>query len=365
MAKIAIDARESGTSTGRYIDNLVKNLSQLDSGHEFVLLAKLHRAEHFRQIAPSFEVVEANFAEFTFSEQLGFAHQLKKLRLDLVHFGMTQQPILYKGKTVTTIHDLTTARFRNPSKNFIIFSAKQLVYKWVIKVVAHKSAAIITPSEFVKKDVVNFAHINKNKVFVTYESADKIKDSPEPLQNLKSTQFIMYVGRPQPHKNLQRLVLAFRKLQKTHPNLKLVIVGKKDILYQQLEQFVKDQGIPDVIFTGFVSEGSLRWLYEHTAAYVFPSLSEGFGLPPLEAMAHGAPIVSSSSTCLPEIYGTAAHYFNPLNIDDIVTKIDEVLTSTRLRQQLIKNGQKQIQKYSWRRMAEQTLEVYNSVLKSS
>jgi glycosyltransferase involved in cell wall biosynthesis len=111
-----------------------------------------------------------------------------------------------------------------------------------------------------------------------------------------------------------------------------------------------------------VSEGELRWLYEHCAAYVFPSLSEGFGLPGLEAMVHGAPVVSSNATCLPEVYGDAAHYFDPLNVDDIARKITEVLDNQALRNNLIARGHAQAATYSWRRMAEQTLAVYEACL---
>jgi glycosyltransferase involved in cell wall biosynthesis len=117
-----------------------------------------------------------------------------------------------------------------------------------------------------------------------------------------------------------------------------------------------------VIFTGYVSEGRLRWLYEHAAAYVFPSLSEGFGLPPLEAMIHGAPVVSSNATCLPEIYGDAAHYFDPTDVSDMAKKIDDVLSNPKLREELVEKGKIQVKKYSWKRMTEQTLDVYKKVL---
>jgi glycosyltransferase involved in cell wall biosynthesis len=113
------------------------------------------------------------------------------------------------------------------------------------------------------------------------------------------------------------------------------------------------------VFTDFINEGELRWLYEHSAAYVFPSLSEGFGLPGLEAMIHGTPVVSSDATCLPEVYGDAAHYFDPRDVRDMAAKISDVLTDSKLRQDLIKKGTAQAAKYSWQRMAEQTLEIYS------
>jgi len=364
MNRLVIDARESGTSTGRYIDNLIKYLSKLNPEFEIVLLAKPHRAEHYKKIAPNFNVIKTSYQEFTFSEQLGLWRQLRKIKPDLVHFGMPQQPILYRGKSVTTIHDLTTARFKNPSKNAVLFTIKQLIYKWVVKIVANKSATIITPSKFVKKDIANFTRMPQGKITVIHEAADRIQDAAEPFKILQGQPFIMYVGRPQPHKNLQRLVLAFSELKNKHPELKLVLVGKNDTLFEQLEVFVQKQKIADVVFSGFVSEGTLRWLYEHTAVYVFPSLSEGFGLPGLEAMAQGTPVASSNATCLPEVYGDAAHYFNPLDVHDMASKINEVLTSEKLRKELIAKGQEQVKKYSWQKMAEQTLEIYRKVLNS-
>jgi glycosyltransferase involved in cell wall biosynthesis len=260
------------------------------------------------------------------------------------------------------MHDLTTIRFRNPAKNPVVFWTKQQVYKWVNKRVAHKSDAIITPTQFVKDDVVAYTRVNPTKISVTLEAADKITEPAELVPGLENAQFIMYVGRPTPHKNLGRLVDAFVELKKSHPELKLVLAGKKDALYEAHERRVTALGIPDVVFTGFVSEGQLRWLYEHCAAYAFPSLSEGFGLPGLEAMVHGAPVASSNATCLPEVYGEAAEYFDPFTIQSIVKAIDRLLTDEPRRSELIELGQKQVQKYSWWRMAEQTLAVYEQVL---
>lgn len=196
--KIVIDARESGTTTGRYIDKLIEYLHRLDPNHDLLILSRPERVEDLRKLAPGFTIIESRYKEFTFSEQLGFKKQLEGLRADLVHFGMTQQPVFYDGKTMTTIHDLTTARFYNTDKNRTLYWARQQIYKWVIKRVAKKSKAILTPSEFVKDDLVQFARINPDKVTVTYEAADAILDSPAPLANLQNKQFIMYVGRPTP-----------------------------------------------------------------------------------------------------------------------------------------------------------------------
>ena len=362
--KIAIDAREYTTSTGRYMFRLVQYLEKIESEHEFVVLLKPHDMDVYPLTNPRFTKAACPHKEFTFEEQIAFKKQLEDLQPDLVHFGMVQQPIWYKGNVVTTMQDLTTIRFRNPAKNPLIFTFKQEVYKWVNLQAAKKSTAIITPSEYVKQDVVNFTGVDPMKITVTYEAADKITDNPEPISELIDNDFIMYIGRPTPHKNLERLISAFAEIQETKPNLHLVLAGKKDSNYARIQASVAKREIQNVLFTGFISDGQLRWLYEHTAAYIFPSLSEGFGLPGVEAMIHGAPVVSSYATCLPEILGDAAHYFDPLDTVDIATKIVEVLDSSTLRDSLVSKGMLQAASYSWERMAHQTLAVYNHALRS-
>lgn len=361
--RIVIDARISGSSTGRYVDKLIENLQRLKPADEFIILTRPERVEFMRLIAPGFKIVSSTYKDFGFGEQVGLLRQLNGLKPDLVHFTMTQQPVRYKGKTITTIHDLTTARFDNPSKQKVVFKAKQRIYKNVIKKVAKKSAYIITPSKYVKHDVAQYANISPDKVFVTYEAADRITDAVQTIPRLDDKQFLMYVGRPTPHKNLKRLVDAFIILKKKYPKLMLVLAGKMDANYHQLEAYVTEKRIADsVVFPGFVTEGELKWLYQYTAAYVFPSLSEGFGLPGLEAMVHGAPVVSSNTTCLPEIYGDAAVYFDPSNTFEMASKISSVLSSAGRRAELIRKGRAQAAKYSWQKTAKQTLEIYKKAL---
>ncbi len=364
MKKIVIDARESGTTTGRYIDKLIENLHAigLQRSYEVTLLVKPHRLDYYAGIAPGFSREICLHKEFTFAEQIGLKAQIEKLAPDLVHFPAVQQPVWYRGAVVTTMQDLTTLRFRNPAKNLVIFTIKQWIYRWVNQRVARQSKLLITPTEFVKQDIVAFSGVSPDKITVTLESADDLPAPGKPLPGLQGERFIMYVGRPTPHKNLERLVDAFALLHKNKPDLHLVFVGKKDVNYDRLASMVSNRGIGRVVFTGFITDEQLRWLYEHCRAYVFPSLSEGFGLPALEAMRHGAPVVSSDATCLPEVYGDAALYFDPLDSADMAAKIDTVLSDEDLRQGFIDKGHIQVGKYSWRRMAEQTLEVYKKAL---
>ena len=359
--KIVIDARESGTTSGRYLDKLLEYLMQIDGKNTYVLLLKKHRLQNYGELPDNFTVQECNIKEFTFAEQLSFAVILYRLRPNLVFFPMVHQPMLYFGKTVTTMQDLTTLRFRNPTKNPIIFWIKHKAY-WLVNFwAAHKSTQLIAISEYTKKDVMHTLWLrNPDKITVTLESADFIEDTPVVVDPLVGKKFITYVGRHLPHKNLPRLIEAHQLLLKTYPDLILAIVGKKDTTTELLITQNSKLKTQNLLFTGFVTDAQLRWLYEHTTCYVFPSLSEGFGLPGLEAMKHGAPVASSNATCLPEVYGDACLYFDPLNTQDIADKISMVLSDKKLAQELVAKGYKQAAKYSWQRMAEQTLAVYNS-----
>jgi len=364
MKKIVIDAREFSTSTGRYVRQLLANLQGVDTdlSHRYIVLLKPKDMDRWQPTSKRFTKVACPYKEFTFAEQFGLLIQLLRLRPDLVHFPMVQQPVLYRGSVVTSMLDLTTLRFRNPAKNRLHFRIKQMVYGWVNYIVAHKSRQILTISEYTKDDIARHLRINSRKIHVTYLAGDSLHDAPIPVDGLEDTHFIMYVGRPQPHKNLDRLIEAYSILKQSMPELHLVLAGRQDVLFRRYEREVARLGIPDLHFTGHVSDGQLRWLYEHTAAYVFPSLSEGFGLPGLEAMAHGAPVASSSAASLPEVYGDAAAYFDPRDVDDMAKVIKNILSKPELRHKLATAGPRQAKKYSWERMAEQTLSLYKRAL---
>jgi glycosyltransferase involved in cell wall biosynthesis len=159
---------------------------------------------------------------------------------------------------------------------------------------------------------------------------------------------------------------AFEKLKAKYPNLKLVLPGKmKKEFLRDFNSWMDENSASDsIIAPGFVTDESLKWLYENAECYVLPSLSEGFGLPGLEAMVHKCPLASSNATCLPEVYEDAAVFFNPEEVDDIADKIDMILSDEELRQKLIKKGLKQVKKYSWSTMAQETHQVYKKVLKN-
>jgi len=175
--------------------------------------------------------------------------------------------------------------------------------------------------------------------------------------------YLLYVGNAFPHKNLKRLIMAFRAILCSKPFLKLVLVGKIDDFYKSLRSLCDELNIKEnLIFTGSVSNEELNLLYQNALIYISPSLLEGFGLPGIEAMANGLPVVSSDASCLPEIYGDAALYFNPQNTEEMIRAILKLLNSRNLRNKLIKNGYERIKQFCWQKCAQETLEIYKSVL---
>jgi len=363
---IVIDARIRRSSTGRYVDRLLEHLQDVDSFHRYTVLVRPD--DDWQPRGANFSAVACKYPQFSVNplHQFGFSSQLNRLKPDLVHFTMTQQPLTYFGEIVTTTHDLTMFRFvRRGKTSKAAFAAKMGLYRFLFKWSHMKSDKIIVPTKYVAADLVAYQPSTKHKIAVTYEASEPPLKAAgkKPAAINADDQFIMYLGNGFPHKNLLKLVEAFDILHSKRPNLKLVFVGKKDIHYEELEALAATHpSAKNIIITGFLPDEEAKWLYEHCQAYVFPSLSEGFGLPALEAMTNGAPVVSSDATCLPEVYGNAAHYFNPHNPKDIAQKVGQVLDDTELRTTLVKNGYERLKKYSWHTMAEETLIVYKEVL---
>ena len=382
MKKIVIDARGYSTTTGRYARKLIEYLEELEAGksdREYVVLLFPDEFEKYVPKNPRFSKLVADFAHYSFAEQIGLLFLLNKLKADLVHFTMPQQPVFYRGKTITTVHDLILIKTFPGNRNKAVYKLKQLIGGFVFRQIANKSTAIITPTKFTKSEYITFLSktgfipatgINpvgniSDKIQVTYESADAVTSKLAPYPALVDKEFIMYVGQQSNYKNLRRLMEAHQQLLTTHPQLQLVLVGKLGEYGDQSKKWAEQQNFKNIVFTGFVeSDAQLAWLYKNVQAYVFPSLMEGFGLPALEAMAHGAPVVSSNATCLPEVYGDAAHYFDPEDVSDMTRAISEVLDDDKLRSELIKKGTKQLKKYSWKKMAKQTLDIYIAALRN-
>lgn len=360
---IVIDARSRPDSTGRYVDRLLEHLQEIDHENKYTIL--LRRGDNWQPKSNNFTPLPISFGQFSLNplDQFKFAGLLYSLKPDLVHFAMTQQPLLYFGKIVTTTHDLTMLRFVRAGRHSLLFHfIRMRLYHFLFWWSHRKSRAIIVPSKYVAADLAKLQSFTKKKITITYESSEPpISEKATPLPGV-SKPFLFHAGSPFPHKNIPRLIEAFEQLHETDRKLQLVLGGKKEFYFNKLQKRIDKSPAKDaIIVPGFVSGAELKWLYQNASAYILPSLSEGFGLPGLEAMAHDCPLVSSNATCLPEIYGDAALYFNPDNTEDMVLKIERLLGDKDLADQLVARGKEQLRKYSWETMAQETLAVYNQV----
>mgnify|MGYP001578847034 CR=1 FL=1 len=377
---IGIDARFFGPRAkglGRYTQKLVENLEKIDSENQYVIFLRPENFEEYRPQNPNFKKALAPFPWYGFREQLFFPFVIWRAKVDLMHFPHFNAPLLYFGKFVVTIHDLILRYFPPRRGGFfrkIIYWFKNLAYETVIRRALEHTDKIITVSQYVKADILNNFKIKAGKIEVILEGAPE-ESSKSQIPNLNFEKhgiikpYIFYVGNAYPHKNLENLIRAFEILIKEYNlDLQLVLAGEDDYFWRQLKKQSNTSILRSievferVVFAGFLADEELEEFYRRAALYVFPSLCEGFGLPPLEAMSFGAPVASSNLTALPEILGQAAIYFDPANPKDMTEKIYSILSDDYLRKNLVEKGFEQIKKYSWEKMARETKKIYDSTL---
>ena len=373
--RIGIDARFYGPKCkglGRYTQKLIENLELIDHKNEYIIFLRKEMWNEYMPQNHKFKKVLADFRWYSLPEQIFFPILIRRQKLDLMHFLHFNVPILYFGKFIVTIHDLILRHFPTHHASTlgpIRYFFKNLSYRIVIWLAIKRAEEIIAVSIYVKNDITKNFSVNSDKISVIYEGVDIKAENKEKLRmkNFELKQgiqkdYLLYVGNAYPHKNLERLIRAFGILiNKYKQNLQLILVGEKDYFYKRLKSFVDYQPLfvrQNIIFTGFVSDEYLSVLYQGASIYIFPSLCEGFGLPPLEAMNFGVPVVSSDATCLPEILGNAAFYFEARNAENISKAIIEVLSNKHLQENLIQNGYKQIKKYYWKKMAKKIIRIY-------
>jgi glycosyltransferase involved in cell wall biosynthesis len=330
---------------------------------EYHILVPGKSLEKWKEKWPNFIFHEANQPPYSFSEQLSLLWLLNTLRPNLTHFTMPQQPLFWYGKSVTTVHDTTLNNFDNVDINPMVYKVKKRIFRLLLDTVLKRSQTILVPTEFVKRDLLNYSKkLRPGSVVVTLEAGDPIDQEPEVIEQLQGAEYLCFVGNAFPYKNVQRTIEAFAQLKISHPNLHLALAGKKDYFYEQHEAYVKEHGIEDVHFLGFISDGEKRWLYQNAIAMVTSSLSEGFCIPLLEAMYEGCPVVSSNASCLPEVAGDAAIYFDPHSTEDLANKLRHLLNTPSMTDLLRAKGYERVKQFSWKRMADQTLAVYKEVL---
>lgn len=369
--RIVVDCRLYSVQAGigRYIRNLIFHLQKIDKKNTYFILLLKKDYDSLVSLNNFIRVV-ADFKWYGITEQLKLPKLLYELNPDLVHFPHFNVPILYRGKFVVTVHDLTHKYFamkRATTHGRLIYLLKQSGYKIVFKKAATESGKIITPSCYIKNLITREYSIPEEKIVVTYEAVDnkitsiseKIKKSE--IENVMkkfniSPPYLFYVGNAHPHKNVEGLIKAFLKLKEKYKNLKLVLSGSDHYFWQRLKREYRLSG---VFYTGAVTDWEMVALYKNASSFVMPSFEEGFGIPILEAMACFAPVVSSNAGALPEVGGDAALYFDPRNTNDTVDKISQVLDSKKLKVELIDKGKMRVKLFSWERLARQTLEVYN------
>lgn len=382
IMKIGIDARFWGikhTGIGRYIMELVKHLEKIDRKNEYIIFL---RRQYFNQLKfknPKFKKVLADFANYSFAEQIHFKKILEKEKVDLVHFPHFNLPILYQGKFVVTIHDLIKHESKGSlttTRPSLLYWFKYLGYLLIVNAGVRRADRIIVPSFWWQKKLVAKFKLKRKKVKVTYESVSDNFKGLTKISNQKKVRellikyeikqpFVIYTGNLYPHKNIAKLVEAIKKINQER-ELYLVIACAKNVFWQRLKKIIGEKKIDKyVVLAGFVPDEDLARLYQQAEAFVFPSLLEGFGLPGLEAMAVGLSVVCSRASCLPEIYQDAASYFQPNQINDIKTKILQVIDNRKLRMELIRNGYQRVSHFSWYKMARETLAIYESITKEA
>ncbi|MFC1511043.1 glycosyltransferase family 4 protein [Candidatus Margulisiibacteriota bacterium] len=337
--RIGIDislATKDKAGIGSYADNLAGALAELDKANQYFLYS--HSASHLNR-------------HLWFQSLLPLS--LQKDEIDVFHGTNFMSPFLSSVSSVITIHDLS----------FLLYPESQplirRLYRKLLPLSVKGARKIIVPSQIVKDEVIKYYGVAGSKIAVTPEGVSsefKVVGDKDKLSSVRQRyglpeKFILYVGTLEPRKNVAKLIEAFRMLKDKEPGIKLVIVGKKGWLFQKMAE-------QDVIFTGYVPAKDLPAVYNLAEVFVFPSLYEGFGLPVLEAMACGVPVVTSNVSSLPEVAGEAALLANPNSAEAIAEQVLKLLKDPSLRESMINKGLARAKLFTWEKCARETLKVY-------
>lgn len=375
--RIGIDARlygSLGKGLGRYTSELIAHLEKLDTENDYVIFLRKGNWDQYEPKNPRFRKELAEFRWYGWREQLLYPFRLRKFSLDLIHFPHFNVPLLYRQPFVITVHDLILLKHptaRASTLGPLLFRLKFLVYRVVIESALRRAKGIITVSETSKKELEEtFPFTKQKQILVTYGACSPSFSAAGPAGSTERTAglrmpFALYVGNAYPHKNLERLVEAFALFrERGHADYSLVLVGKSDYFYGRLEERSRKSGKDaNVVFFGHASDRELADIYRKASFYVFPSLHEGFGLPPLEAMCNGLPVASSDASCMPEVLGEAAHYFDANDDESIAAALSRMADDDSLRQGLTERGFERVPRYDWTETAKKTLELYRQILR--
>ncbi len=377
--KILFDAHLSEnkiTGSGRYINGLILALLEQDKTNEYFLLVNNSiKSDHpLSQIESSkLTKIPIDLTGPSLRQHILIPKLLNKLKPDVYHHPHFDLPLFHKTPSVVTIHDLKY--IRNPHFFPELCGVKRWYMKTMIAQSVKRARKIITVSNSTKLDLIDLFKISDEKIEVVYHGLEKnlqqeinIKKRNQVLRKYGILdKFILFVGERRPHKNIVNLITAFKLAKNNlHNNVKLLIIGKSYSNYQEPEKEIKRHRLEnEVIIADFVSDEELSIFYKTAEMLILPSYYEGFGFPLIEAMSCKIPVIAADNTSMPEIVGDAGLLINPDEPDDISEKIISVLKDNNLREKLIYKGLKNIERFTWEKAAQQTLQVYNQVYSSS
>lgn len=372
--RIVFDARHMRDyGIGTHIRNLIGSIKEIDREDQYILLVRAGDTEAFDPLPPNFTTVLWDHSTGHWVDDVRLPLKLRSLKADVHHIPLNAVPMLMPKPYVVTIHDLGSLIFPQHEDFRRSIGAYRLRHGLI------RADQIIAVSGSTSRDLQNVLNIPKSRIRVIYNAPDPIFMQASVSEDQHQRRlleeryqvnypYLLYAGTIRTQKNVPRLVEAFAVLRNdlaSHPvykNLRLVIIGDELSKYPQVRRAVIQSKMESLVrFLGFVPVETLRAFYKSAAAFVFPSLYEGFGLPPLEAMACGTPVVTSNSSSLPEVVGDAAIIVNPENVFDIARGIREVLLDEVLRRRCVQLGLQQLRRFSWKQTAEQVVETYRQV----
>jgi glycosyltransferase involved in cell wall biosynthesis len=367
--RIAIDARKlRDYGIGTYIRNLLRHLSRIDSRTEYVLFCRGADCAAVEGLGENFRTVPEPARPYSVSEQLRIPMDLRREGIDLFHAPHYVLPPLTPCKSVVTIHDCIHLRFPQylPNRLAYAYARSSLWFA------THRSDRVLTVSEASKRDILRYFHVPEGKIDVIYNAIDERfgePPAPEEIERVRdryqlNAPYVLYAGNIKPHKNLERLIEAFHMLRRGDlEHVKMLIIGDEISKYATLRRAVHRYKLhKHVRFFGFVPDKTLAVFYRLARAFVFPSLYEGFGLPPLEAMASGTPVITSNISSLPEVVGNAALLIDPYDASAIADAMRRVLLDSDLREELRQRGLRRVAEFSWERSVRRVREIYEEVL---
>jgi glycosyltransferase involved in cell wall biosynthesis len=369
--RIGIDLRMSGGSygIGRYGIEITRAILEEDKDNQYILFVRTAsevQDSPFKKY-PNVELVQADFRHYSFDEQWYFPKLLRKFNLDLVHFLNFNVPIFYRRPFVVTIHDLIHHKLPGNKKSRFLH---RLAYRLVMRHAVLGSRKIITVSDYSKKDIIETFKVKPSKIAMIYEAAHPIPVSDSDIVSAWQRfgivkPYIVFVGVMERKKNIQALALAFDVIREVYKlNIQLVLVGKEDSYYPEVVENVrKIKFRDDLVITGMVSDKDKYALYKGSQAFVSASAFEGFGLPGVEAMSMGIPLIVSNTEVFNEVYDNGAIYFDHLSPEDIAQKVSLILRDDKYRSLVANNAYARSQFFSWQKAAKETIAVYQEIIK--